>query len=485
MSFRRLASLTLPALLLFALYGGCSDSDAPAEASSSAGASPGGTSSSAGAAGVPSKAGAAGASAGKGGAGGKAGAAGSGGASGGNGGNAAPEWKEVGTVRGAPIARLLNPEKHQLFEWEACDWTPDASCEEAHFENGLAPLSEFGGILSFPHDDGTEVRVGTLVTRTEVASVTDEEGHVQEAFTNFGDGYAYSFSLMKVHGKRFSFPVYQKENPAPGGVIGTIGEESLLLFEPKYPTEKPYLYGSPAQNAWLGPKRWAWWLGQTAMVSWDNDKAYPVGIFSLTVGDDPDKPSAILGLIDVNDLFVLNERRTVDGVLRPMLVLSDGVKKAEPFFPLPFDAADASPIFTNTHLVWFRGFGLAGDTFDKVEVWALKWGAQGAEGEPYKLLDHLTKSNSFGSRFLAGGHGWAVHSRWTKTPEPGDSPWGARLIHVPSAKSAQVQLPAGIELVYLTGVTRTHLWMMVEKKEGYYPPRFLIRWKLPPLESLQ
>ncbi len=222
------------------------------------------------------------------------------------------------------------------------------------------------------------------------------------------------------------------------------------------------------------------------MVSWDNENAYPVGIFSEKSIEPGGSPTAISGVIAVNDLFVTVERRIVDGILRPVLVASDGVKKAEPFFSLPVDAADDAPIFTGTHLVWFRGFGLLGDSFDKVEVWALKWGEQGAVGVPYKLFDHLKKSNAFGFAYITGGQGWAVHAGLKDKPADGSAaPWFTRLIHAESAKSTLLELPSGIELSFLGGVTRTHLWMMVEKKEGYYPPRYLIRWKLPPLTSLQ
>jgi hypothetical protein len=393
-----------------------------------------------------------------------------------------PEWKELGTVRSVPIFQLMNPEKHQMFFWKPCDWTQDPACEQAVFEGGLAPPSPYGGIVARVYDDGEKTRVATLVTRTEIVSISNEEGEVSLAFTNGGNGIPYSFGSPRLYKDLYAIPVYKKESPVPGGILGKDADSSPFLFEPKF--DEPYLWAVTAQSFALGPKRWAWWHGQAAMLSWDNETGPPAALFSKTKSNPDKSPYSIRNVIAAGDHFVSVEVFSEGQYLRSVPVISDGIQKASPFFPLLPNTTDDSPMFDGANILWFRGTGYVSNLqSEKVELWAYKMGDK--NGQPYKVLDLPEPWTVFNDAFVAGGHGWV--SFWTGTVKQEDgsfSPVIARLVHVESKKQQVIELPGSIYRGAMCGISREHVWFTVDEETGYWPGRKFVRWKLPSPKTL-
>jgi hypothetical protein len=150
----------------------------------------------------------------------------------------------VGEVPGATIEELQNPEQHRLFSWGPCDWTDNPDCEQLRFEP-LAPLQNEGGVLLDVVDDGNQVRVGFVVSQTNVTAVADEEGNTLRAFRFSGVSNA-RFSLIRNRGDRFVVPIFSNGDAyTPHGLLGSVLNKEVTLFTPKWPSLE---LGSGAQG---------------------------------------------------------------------------------------------------------------------------------------------------------------------------------------------------------------------------------------------
>jgi hypothetical protein len=371
-----------------------------------------------------------------------------------------------------------------MFFWKPCDWTWDPACEQAVFDKGLAPLSTYSGVLAHVSDDGEKIRVLSLVTRTEIVALSDEEGHVSLAFTNGGDGSIYYFSGPILYKDQYAIPVFKKESPVPGGLLGKEDGGAPFLFEPNF--DQVNLWAVAAQGFALTEKRWAWWHSQLAMLSWDNEKGPPAVLFSESKSNPDGSPFGIDNLISAGNWFVSVEVWKETDHLRSVLVFSDGVQKAQPIFPPVPGTSDSSPMFDGENVVWLRGVDhVAGYKYNKIELWAVPFPENPENAQPVKLLDLPEPWHNLDGAYIHGGHGWVAF--WTGAlPKPDGSkePIVARLVHVGSRKYKDIALPDWIYRGYMYGFSREHVWFAVDEDAGWKPGRKLIRWRLPSPESL-
>ena len=183
---------------------------------------------------------------------------------------------------------------------------------------------------------------------------------------------------------------------------------------------------------------------------------------------------SIDGLEQAGDYFLSNEFHAVDDRVKGTLMVSDGVKQAIPLLPPEPEAYDASGMFADTHVAWFRGFGYkTPNDFDKVELWASKFSPDPLKIKPYKVMDldvkHIVSSNSY----LVGGWGRVLFYQ-------GYLPTTIYIVDV-TGKSEPITIPLdpSLHMHRANGVTRTHAWFSVDDP-GKTSPRRLVRWKLPP-----
>jgi len=478
---RRGFSLVLAATVLFALYGGCSGSSSSPSggAAGSVGAGSGGTAGETLVGGAPGGVGGAG-HAGKGGKGGTGGTGGKEGGAGVGASGAPLQWKELGTVNNTPIGQLIDPEKYRLFAWKHCDWTEDPACEEAVINEEAFPLAPYWGLVTTLHDDGIQVRVGVYIARSEIAAITDEDGNTLTAFTNFGDGAQTFFSFLSVYKDSYALPIYNN-SPTPGGILGKIGQAPPTFFEPSYP--KPVFLLQPVQGLALNSKRWAWWVGQAAMVSWDSSVGPPASVFSETHTNSDKTPLAIRGLVQADDFFLSSEDYIDDNHPRAVVVISDGIQKAVPLFPPVPGADDDGPTFTGKHILWFRGLDIVSvNYFKKVELWGTAFSGNLKDVKPYKIMDVDYHFNNLDYRYKIGGAGRLFFATGGLQPDGNYLPDRMNVLDVASGKlSLSFELPGGVYFSTANGVTRTHAWFSVDSEKGNFGPRRLLRWKLPPL----
>jgi len=142
-------------------------------------------------------------------------------------------------------------------------------------------------------------------------------------------------------------------------------------------------------------------------------------------------------------------------------------------------------MFADSHVAWFRGSGfIETNYFQKVELWASKFSGNIADIIPYKLLDVDIQYNAFSYVSLTGGQGRVMFAGGGgETPDGKPIPQNMKVVDVASKKVFLIEVPEKTYIVLANGLTRTHAWFSVEHEQGYYPPRHLIRWKLPPLEA--
>jgi hypothetical protein len=383
-------------------------------------------------------------------------------------GGAAPEasWFKVGEVPDSTVEELQNPEQHRLFSWGPCEWTDNPDCEQMILDP-IAPLSQYGGLIVQVHDDGKQARIAIVVSRTEVAGFTDEEGHVFRAFRQTTPFPKVRFDIPLIHQEHFTLPITNQKNPTPVGILGTLTKPELTFFKPVWPSPE---LGAGPQGYALNSKRWGMWIAQAAMVSLDTFKGDPIGVFSHTDFDG--------GLLSINGLtatenhFLSAEWWLVGDKSRPRIVVSDGVEKAKPLFsPLP-DGDDANPMFATTHLGWFRGFGYKDlNLYEKVELWGSPISANADGLQPAKVMDLDAINVSFSPYQLAGGWGRITFVEGTHSAPR------IRIVDLTGKhESVPITLPVGYSMYLAAGVTRTHAWYGL----GQMPPRKIIRWKLPP-----
>jgi hypothetical protein len=378
-------------------------------------------------------------------------------------------WKSVGTVQEVTVEELVEPEKHHMFSWKPCEWTKDPACEELVLD-GIAPFSKYGGFLAFVHDDGSQVRVTLIVSRTEIAAITDENGKIQRGFRIPSPTTSSWLDRLLINGNRFSLSFHNEKNPTPGIFLGDVLQEEIFSFVPKWPKDR-FAGGMPHRA--LGTKRMALGHYAAGLVSVDAFSGNPVTIFSES---DETQIYAVTGLQQANDWFVSVEAHLMEQKIKTMLVVSDGISAAVPLFPPEADADDSSPMFADTHIGWLRGFGYKElNSFEKVELWASTFSqADPHKIEPYKVADFFSTYVTFGAGFLGGGWGRIVHSRgWSFT-----TPDHVNIVDL-TKKSPPIefQLPEQLRMLRVNGVTRTHAWFTMGVEQ---PGRRLVRWKLPP-----
>lgn len=400
-------------------------------------------------------------------AGGSAGKSGSSGASAAAGtGGTSPEaaWVKVGDVPDSTVEELVNPEKHRLFSWGPCEWTDNPDCEQMVLDP-IAPLHEFGGLGVQVHDDGVQVRVAMVVSRTEVAGITDEEGHILRAFRQPWPSSQVWFSSFRVYQNHFALPILNKNNPTPVGMLGRLNQPELTFFKPVWPSPE---LGAGSQGYVLNSKRWGMWISQAAMVSLDAFQGNPIGVFSHTDYD--------AGLLSINGLTATDhhllsvEWWMKEGNSRPRIVVSDGLQKAKPLFsPLP-DGDDGNPMFANTHIGWFRGHGYKDlNLYEKVELWGSPISSNADGLQPFKVMDLNTKNASYVPILITGGWGRVLFL------EGSTKEHFARVVDL-TKKHEPLLISLPSQLTLASGVTRTHAWFGL----GKIPPRQVVRWKLPP-----
>ncbi len=382
-------------------------------------------------------------------------------------------WKPLGELLEIPIEILQEPTKHRMFSWKPCTWTDNSACEEIELGK-LAPLSQYGGVGAQVHDNGQDVSAVFVVTRTEVAAILDQEGYVKEAFkipSNPTNPFCF-FGSADVQGdSTYAFSFFNKEKgPIPACIVGKLGQ-SPLLFVPEWTTSK--MFANPQSFA-LNRTRWAMWLGQSSMVSFETLKGNPPTIFSQTDSSQGGNVLSIDGLKQAGDHFLSNEFRAVNDQAKGTLMISDGTTKAIPLLPQLPDAYDASGMFADTHVAWFRGFGYKNpNDYEKVELWASKFSANPEQIQPFKVMDldvkHIVSSNSY----LAGGWGRVLFYQ-------GYLPTTIYVVDL-TGKSNTVTIPldSSLHMHRANGVTRTHAWFSIDEP-GKTSPRRLVRWKLPP-----
>jgi hypothetical protein len=382
-------------------------------------------------------------------------------------------WKPLGELLEIPIEILQEPTKHRMFSWKPCTWTDNPACEEIELGK-IAPLSQYGGVAAQVHDNGQDVSVAFVVTRTEVAGLLDQEGHVKEAFkipSNPTNPFCF-FGSADVQGdSTYAFSFFNKEKgPIPACIVGKLGQPPLL-FVPEWTTSK--MFANPQSFA-LNRTRWAMWLGQSSMVSFETLKGNPPTIFSQTDSSQGGNVLSIDGLKQAGDHFISNEFRAVNGQAKGTLMISDGITKAIPLLPQAPDAYDASGMFADTHVAWFRGFGYKNpNDYEKVELWASKFSANPEQIQPYKVMDLDVKNIVASNSFSRGGWGRVLFYQ-------GYLPTTIYIVDL-TGKSNTVTIPldTSLHMHQANGVTRTHAWFSVDDP-GYKPARRLVRWKLPP-----
>jgi hypothetical protein len=383
-------------------------------------------------------------------------------------------WKPLGELLEIPIERLEEPEKHRMFTWKPCSWTDNPACEEIELGT-LAPLAQYSGIGAQVHDDGVSTSMVFVVTRREVAAILTEEGQVREAFkipSNPTKPFCW-FASADVQGNgTYAFPFFNKEKgPIPGCIVGKIGQDPLL-FVPEWTTSKMF---APPQSYALNRTRWAMWLGQSAMVSFETLKGNPPTIFSQTDSIQGGKVTSINGLKQAGDYFLSNEFHLINNEPKGILVLSDGVKPAVPLFPPLPDAYDASGMYADTHVAWFRGYGYNAiqNSYKKVELWASVFSSDPSQIKPYKIMDLDRNNIVMSNNYLAGGWGRILFYQ-------GYLPTTVYVVDL-TGKSETITIPLdpSLHMHRANGVTRTHAWFSIDDP-GKNPPRRLVRWKLPP-----
>lgn len=478
MRTRSLLSLALPMLLLVPY--GCEDDTGPDAVAGHSGAS---GSPAAGAPGASGKSGASGSYGASGHAGasaagsptaGHAGSSPQAGASGQSGSTSQdPLWNVIGQAQGAPVERLKQPQLQRLFSWGPCSWTDSPDCEEASFD-GFAPIPKDKGIFTVVHDDGHTVRLAVSIAGANIAVITDPEGQVLEAFRH--DHGTNFISAMYIHGLRYALPLLEKSNPTPWGVLGEIGGPDPLIFQPVLP--KPSL-GSGSQGYALSSKRWAWWVSQAAMVSFDAFVGNPLTIFSETKYLEP--PYSIEGLVEADDSFLSVEYRAYQQRAKPMILLSEGKELGAEMLPWADGYDEATPMFAHTHMAWLRAYGFkAINTYETVELWASPFSKDPSQLKPVKVMttDDSTVSRHPTNR--ASGWGRAVlTSRIIEGPPGQYAPLQLFVVDLTNATpTVTIALPKNLWPELTNGVTRTHAWFTLDTPYKY-PPRKLTRWKLP------
>ncbi len=400
-------------------------------------------------------------------AGGDAGSSGDSGMSGTSGtGGAAPEatWFKVGEVPDSTVEELQNPEQHRFFSWGPCEWTENPDCEQMVLDP-IAPLAQYGGLGVQVHDDGKQVRVAIVVSQTEVAGFTDEEGYIFRAFRQTTPFPKVRFSVPLIYQDHFTLPITNQKNPTPVGILGTLTKPELTFFKPVWPSPE---LGAGPQGYTLNSKRWGMWIAQAAMVSLDAFQGDPIGVFSHT--DFDGGLLAIDGLTSTENHFLSVEAWLMGEKARTRIVVSDGVEKAKPLFsPLP-EGDDANPMFATTHLGWFRGFGYKDlNLYEKVELWGSPISVNADGLQPAKVMDLNAINVSYAPLLLAGGWGRVLFPQGS-SKEP-----LAQIVDL-TKKHEPIAIPLPSPLSYACGVTRTHAWFGL----GLIPPRQVVRWKLPP-----
>lgn len=354
-----------------------------------------------------------------------------------------------------------------------CFWTDDPACEEAIFGE-LEPLQLYGGVLAYVHDDGQTVRVASGVTRINTSAITDAEGQVLDAFRVPSD--AMSMNMLNLQGARYALPVFKSKDPTPWGVLGEVGGVDPVIFQPVLP--KPSL-GSGAQGIALSSTRWAWWVNQAAMVSFDAKVGNPLTIFSETKYEG--SPSIINGLTSAGDSFLSVEFRAYQDRVKPAILRSDRVQPGQLVLPWSDEHDDATPMFAGSHLAWFRGYGFQQlNQYTKVELWASPWSPTAGATQPAKIMDINYGVNSRNLTICGTGWGHVLfHDGADQKPNGGYEPMLLRVVNLAQpSQSFIITLPDNLWLTVAGGFSRTDAWFSVDTP-SYYPPRHLIRWKLP------
>jgi hypothetical protein len=389
-------------------------------------------------------------------------------------------WRFLEDVQGAPLERLEEPTNHRLFSWGPCSWTVDPNCEEAIFD-GLVEIPEKGGIYPVVHDDGKDVRVAITFNKVSIAMVANQDGIILEAFRY--QKKEYYASALYIHGNKYALPLRNYNNPTPWGVLGEIGGKDPLIFKPEFPI--PQLGAGPQGYA-MTSTRWAWWVAQVAMISFDVTTGNPPSIFSQTYYSE-EAPQGEVRVIDspinAGNYFLSSENRIFKNRLKSAIVLSDGVSKGKDMLPWTDEAADdGTPIFADSHLAWFRAYGYKElNLYEHTELWSSPFSEDPSQIKPVKIMDLDSFNVTFPTYMRNGGWGRVLIFQGFQTEADGKhKPILLKLVDLVNKTSPlTIELPTTLWSQLISGLTRTHAWFAVDQP-GYYPPRKLIRWKLPP-----
>lgn len=382
--------------------------------------------------------------------------------------SAKPIWQDmVGTVGGCKVQRLANPQDVRVFNWTPCDSIP--GCEMAVYDRNV--LSAEGGVLA-----NTVVRetptgvIAALVLidrQTPIAVLfTDAEGQAFDGYRTYPDVVECNCGIASLSDNRFGVNVcwlYSSEKKSScGGILNSRGGSPVLFDVP------PKLFGVPGGGTKMGDTRWLWfWVMPTRLTSVSSTDGSG---FSIPVSVVP--TGAVIDITAVDSsgpLFLVGAVLTPDGGSGGgTIVATDGISPAQPYLDPPTGSLYGAPGFAHSHVAWMRGIGQKStNIFDQVEIWASPYSADPKQLVPEKIGDHGDKNLASRSTYGAGhgiffvvesdGNGWAKGAIWD----------------LAAKTKREVPYPHGFSASGVPGVTKTHVWGMIDETGINFSHRLL------------